>query len=139
MRDARMIRALAAGAGIEDVAAQESISPKRARERVSLYLARRAADAPAELLQLQIKRLSEAMTVAYAAMSGGNLKAVDRVVRITREFDRYYGFTASLEAAAPAARPPQSRPLALSPPLVPTPVLTALTATAEELEAKERS
>jgi hypothetical protein len=52
---------------------------------------------------MQIERLNEAMLVAYGAMSGGNLQAVDRVVKITREFDRYHGFARSL--AAPAARP----------------------------------
>src|SRR5271166_3071053 len=89
-RDARMIRALAAGATIEEVAERESLSLKRARELVSAFLARRAADPPAEFVQLQIRRLSEAMIVAHAATGGGNLRAVDRVVRITREFDRYY-------------------------------------------------
>ncbi len=34
------------------------------------------------------------MVVSYSAMNGGNLKAVDRVVRIVRELDRYHGFSA---------------------------------------------
>ena len=117
-RDARMIRALASGATIEEVAARETLSLKRARELVSAFFARRAADPPAEFVHLQIRRLSEAMIVAHAAMGGGNLRAVDRVVRITREFDRYYALAATVPAplAAPAepALPPP--PLALPPP-----------------------
>ena len=30
--------------------------------------------------------------MSYSAMSGANLEAVDRVVRIVRELDRYHGF-----------------------------------------------
>ena len=42
-----------------------------------------------------MSRLSEALLVAYSAMSGANLRAVDRVVKIVRELDRYHGFSAS--------------------------------------------
>jgi hypothetical protein len=61
-----------------------------------------------------------AMIVAYAAMSNGNLKAVDRVVTITREFDRYHGFAlslAALAAAPPALASPAAQP-ALAPPKI---------------------
>jgi len=47
-------------------------------------LARRAPSPPAEYLALQVNRLNEAMIVAYGSMAGGNLKAVDRVVRSAR-------------------------------------------------------
>src|SRR5208337_2994445 len=121
LRDARLIRQLAAGVAMEEIAAREEISPRRARERVSAILARRAADPPAEFVQLQIRRLSEAMLVAHGAMSDGNLRAVDRVLRITREFDRYYGLALSLSAAAaPDALAPLSPPAALPPPALQT-------------------
>jgi hypothetical protein len=55
-------------------------------------LPRRAPSPLAEYLALQVNPLNEAMTVAYGSMDGGNLKAVDRVVRIVSEMDRYYGF-----------------------------------------------
>ncbi len=136
LRDARLIRQLAAGVSIEEVAALENISPRRARERVSAILERSEMEAPAEFARLQIRRLSEAMLVAHGAMSNGNLNAVDRVVRITREFDRYHGFALSLSAAAMQAAPvAASPPLALPPPvpaLVPPVSGTADEATAEE-------
>ena len=34
------------------------------------------------------------MLVAYGAMGGGNLDAVDRVMKLARELDRYHGFAA---------------------------------------------
>lgn len=61
-------------------AAREDMSVKRAREWVSAILSRRA-DPPAEFAQPQIRRLSEAMLVAYGATSNGNLKVVDQVVK----------------------------------------------------------
>ncbi len=65
------------------------------RALVSEILARRMPEPPAEFLALQVSRLNEAPLVAYGAMSGANLRAVDRVVRIVRELDRYHGFIAA--------------------------------------------
>ena len=124
LRDARLIRALAAGQSIEEVAAREEIPLRRARERVSAILSRRP-DSPAEFANLQMRRLSEAMLVASAAMSQGNLEAIDRVLKITREFDRYAGLAEALAAAAPppALAPIPAPLLALAPPaLAPAPL-----------------
>ncbi len=55
-------------------------------------LARRVPAPPEEFVAIQVSRLNEALLVAYSAMTGMNLKAVDRVVRIVRELDRYHGF-----------------------------------------------
>ena len=50
---------------------------------------------PEEFVAIQVSRLNEALLVAYSAMSLTNLKAVDQVVKIVRELDRYHGFVAS--------------------------------------------
>ena len=91
-RDLRLIEKLAAGVTIEEIAASEGITPQWARARKSAILARRAIDPPHEFIQLQIRRLSEAMLVAYSAISSGNVKAVDQVIKVVRELDRYHGF-----------------------------------------------
>ena len=91
---------------------------KWARERKAALLASRAIDTPHEFIKLQIRRLSEAMLVAYSAMSLGDLKAVDKVIKVVRELDRYHGFGAYPNAqrfAAPGSAPP---PLALLEPLM---------------------
>ena len=59
-------------------------------------LASREIDPPARFVQLQIARLSEAMIVARAMMMEGDLPAMDRLIRLTGELDRYHGFTPSL-------------------------------------------
>ncbi len=84
------------------------------RKLVRKILAERAPEPPAEFLALQVSRLSEALLLSYSAMhnsvTGTNFEAVDRVVRIVRELDRYHGFTA-------VARPREERePLRLPPP-----------------------
>jgi hypothetical protein len=76
------------------------------RNRVQEILAKRMPQPPAEFLALQVSRLNEALLVSYGAMhdseSGANFEAVDRVVRIVRELDRYHGFA---PACAPQRAP----------------------------------
>jgi hypothetical protein len=117
-RDLRLIEKLAAGATIEEIAASEGISVKWARERKAALLASRVIDTPHEFIKLQIRRLSEAMLVSYSAMSLGDLNAVDKVIKVARELDRYHGFAPHLGAPSyapslPARSPP---PLALPEP-----------------------
>ncbi len=112
-RDLRLIEKLAAGATIEEIAASEGISVKWARERKAALLASRVIDTPHEFIKLQIRRLSEAMLVSYSAMSLGDLKAVDKVIKVARELDRYHGFGAiSVPRSFPEA-PVAPPPLAL--------------------------
>jgi hypothetical protein len=75
-----------------ELAAREGVTLRRMQILVRDILARRAPSPPAEYLELQVNRLNEAMIVAYGSMAGGNLKAVDLVVRIVSEMDRYHGF-----------------------------------------------
>jgi hypothetical protein len=116
-RDLRFVEQLAAGATIEEIAASEGISVKWARERKAALLASRVIDTPHEFIKLQIRRLSEAMLVSYSAMSLGDLKAVDKVIKVARELDRYHGFghyPSSQRLAAPV--PAEPTPLALPQP-----------------------
>ena len=46
-------------------------------------------------MAIQVSRLNEALLVAYSAMGAMNLKAVDQVVRIVHELDRYHGVAAA--------------------------------------------
>ena len=86
---------------IAEIALQEGLSVRRAREIVQQILERREVDPPAGFVQLQIGRLSDAMMVAHAAMMEGNMHALDRVLRIVGELDRYHGFRG--EKAGPSA------------------------------------
>ena len=108
------------GVSIAEIAGREGVSEKGMRKYVRALLARRAPEPPEEFLALQVSRLNEALLVAYGAMSGANLQAVDRVVKIVRELDRYHGFAIAADARAtprpPRFAPPSQAPLALAAP-----------------------
>jgi hypothetical protein len=90
------------------------------RAIVREILARRQPHPPEEFVAIQVSRLNEALLVAYSAMSITNLRAVDRVVRIVRELDRYHGFVAAERRLPEPKRigPPTEAPLAFGPALV---------------------
>ena len=110
---------------VAEIAANQGVSLKRMRNLVREILDTRMPRPPAEFLALQVSRLNEALLVSYAAMhssvSGTNFEAVDRVVRIVRELDRYHGLFAVREVTPrpehPQLPPPRQIPLALGPPI----------------------
>ena len=127
-RNVKLFNLLKSGVPIAEIALQEGVSARRAREMVQQMLERREVDPPAGFAQLQIGRLSDAMMVAYAAMMDGNLQALDRVLRIIGELDRRHGLVGV--SAAPGADAPR----ALSPPAL---ALPAPAETAELSPAKD--
>jgi hypothetical protein len=113
-REGAIISLLNRGVSIAEIASQSGVSIQHMRKIVRKILAERMPQPPAEYLALQVSRLNEALLVSYSAMhnsvTGTNFEAVDRVVRIVRELDRYHGFAA-------VARPREERePLRLPPP-----------------------
>jgi hypothetical protein len=118
-REKWIIDKLNRGMSLVKLAAREGVTLRRMQILVGDILARRAPSPPAEYLALQVNRLNEAMIVADGSMAGGNLKAVDRVVRIVSEMDRYHGFFPR-RARAPGNRRrlalPAQEPLAIASP-----------------------
>ena len=105
-REQKIVALLNSGVSISEIAAREGVTERRVRQRVQEILARRAPSAPTEFVALQVSRLNEALLVAYSAMANQNLGAVDRVVKIVRELDRYHGLAAAdlMELPAPPPR-----------------------------------
>jgi hypothetical protein len=107
------------GVSVAEIAMRLDVTEKRIRAIVREALAAHMPGPPQEFVALQISRLNEALLVAFSAMSGMNLKAVDRVVRIVRELDRYHGFFATDRRSLPNKRSAltearMEEPLALS-------------------------
>ena len=123
-REERIVSLLNRGASVPEIAASEGLTLKRMRNVVREILSERMPQPPAEFLALQVSRLNEALLVSFSAMhttaEGTNFEAVDRVVRIVRELDRYHGFAAvprsREETEAHRLPPPVERPLALEGP-----------------------
>ncbi len=124
-RERRIVDLMNRGVSVAEIAAREEVTEKRMRALVSEILARRMPEPPAEFLALQVNRLNEALLVAFSAMSGANLQAVDRVVKIVRELDRYHGFFADGRRVLRDARLEHEDRLALAPPLTDRPETAA--------------
>ena len=107
-REQLIVDYLNRGVSVAEIAARFGVGEKRMRAIVREILARRMPHPPEEFVAIQVSRLNEALLVAYSAMSGPNLKAVDRVVKIVRELDRYHGFAAT--APPDAGERSSSRP-----------------------------
>lgn len=126
-RESRIMSLLNRGVSVAEIAAREGLSLSRMRRLVQAILAKRLPQPPAEFLALQVSRLNEALLVSYSSMhnpaTGTNFDAVDRVVKIVRELDRYHGFSLR-ETPRPEAVPlrlpaPAQNPIALATPAAP--------------------
>ncbi len=93
-REQLIVDFLNRGVSVAEIAAQIGVGEKRMRVVIREILARRMPQPPEEFVAIQVSRLNEALLVAYGAMSGTNLRAVDQVVKIVRELDRYHGLSA---------------------------------------------
>ena len=91
-RERRVVQGLSGGVSMAEIARREGITVRGLRKYVRTLIARRAPEATGEFIAVQMSRLNETLLVSFGAMSGANLPAVDRVVRIVRELDRYHGF-----------------------------------------------
>ena len=121
-RERRIVGLLNRGRSMAEMAESEGVSLNRMRKVVRAIIEKRTPQPPAEYLALQVGRLNEAMLLSFNAMhdddSGANFKAIDSVVKIVREMDRYHGFVpAGGRAQSRRLRAPASGdlPLALAP------------------------
>ncbi len=118
-RERQIVDLLNRGFSTAELAAAEGVTLRRMQILVKTILARHAPSAPADYLALQISRLNQAMFVAAGEMHKGDLKAVDRVIRLVSEMDRYHGFFPNADdkrVRPDRLAPPAPAPLALAPP-----------------------
>ncbi len=80
-REQAIVAYLNRGVSVAEIAARFDVGEKRMRAIIREILARRMPAPPQEFVAIQVSRLNEALLVAYSAMTGANLKAVDRVVK----------------------------------------------------------
>src|SRR5271156_5746070 len=106
----RILERLTIGLSVVHIARVEKLTVRRVRQIIAAMLESREIDPPAGFVQLQVARLSEAMIVTRTMMMEGDLQAVDRMIRLTRELDRYHGFGQAQIPTPP--EPPSPRRLA---------------------------
>ena len=103
----RILERLTMGLSVAHRARAEPLTARRAPQIIAEMLALRETDPPAGFAQFEIGRLSKAMIVARTTMMQGNLRALDRSVRLTSALDRYHGFAQAQIPAPPEPPPPR--------------------------------
>jgi hypothetical protein len=92
-RGRRILLALVAGAGLDEIAAQERISRKRIEKIVRDELSRRWVAPIQDFAKLQIARLENLALKLIGRAQDGDLRAIDRALKILDRLDRYHEFT----------------------------------------------
>lgn len=100
-RGQRVLASLVAGAGFDEIGAQERISPKLAQRIVHNELGRRWVAPAQDYARLQIARLEFLMLTLSARIRRGEQEAIDRALRILDRLDRYHGFNRAARMVEP--------------------------------------
>jgi hypothetical protein len=106
----RILERLTCGLSVVHIARVEKLTVRRVQQIIAAMLESREIDPPAGFVQLQVARLSEAMIVTHAMMMEGDLQEVDKMIRITRELDRYHGFAQAQVSTPPGPPRPGDSP-----------------------------
>ena len=111
-RKLRIVERLTSGLSVAHIAHVEQLTIQRVRQIIAEMLEKREVDPPSGYVQLQIARVGEAMVVAHTMMLQGDLQALDRLIKLNGELDRYHGFGREPLPAPAESAPPR---LAASP------------------------
>jgi hypothetical protein len=94
-----VLASLIAGAGVDEISTAERLTRKRT-ENILREALRGRWVAPAEdFARLQIARLERMILNLLERIRNGDLKAIDRALKIVDRLDRYHGFTKATRVA----------------------------------------
>ncbi len=92
-RAQRVLASLIAGAGVDEISAAEQLTRKRTENILRQELRNRWIAPAEEFARLQIARLEQMILKLLERIQNGDLKAIDRALKIVDRLDRYHGFT----------------------------------------------
>jgi hypothetical protein len=107
-RKLRTRERLTSGLSVGHIARVEQLTVQRVRQIIAEMLEKSEVYPPEKLVQLQIACVGEAMVVAHTMMMQGDLQAMDRLMKLNGELDRYHGFGRAQLAPRPRQRRPAS-------------------------------
>ncbi len=87
-----LLAALVMGASIETIAAQHGLTTKRVEKLLRDELRKRWVAPAQDYGRLQIARLETILAKLSLQAAEGDVKAIDRILRVLDRLDRYYGF-----------------------------------------------
>jgi hypothetical protein len=79
--------------GVDEIAATEWLTPKRTESILRQELRNRWVAPAEDFARLQIARLEQMILKLLERLQNGDLKAIDRALKIVDRLDRYHGFT----------------------------------------------
>jgi hypothetical protein len=88
-----VLASLVAGAGVEEISVAEKLTRKRTEHILRQELLRRWVAPAEEFARLQIARLEQMILKLLERIQSGDLKAIDRALKIVDRLDRYHGFS----------------------------------------------
>jgi hypothetical protein len=88
----RVLAALVAGSGVDEIGAAERLTRKRTENILRQELRSRWVAPAEEFARLQIARLERMIVKLVEPIQNGDLKAIDRALKIVDRLDRYHGF-----------------------------------------------
>jgi hypothetical protein len=92
-RAQRVLASLIAGAGLDEIGAAERLTRKRAESILRQELRNRWVALAEDFARLQIARLEQMLLKLLDRLQNGDLRAIDRAIRIVDRLDHYHGFT----------------------------------------------
>jgi len=92
-RAQRVLASLIAGAGVDEISAAEQLTRKRTENLLRQELRNRWMAPAEEFARLQVARLEQMILTLLDRIQTGDLKAIDRALKIVDRLDRYHGFT----------------------------------------------
>jgi hypothetical protein len=98
-RAQRVLASLIAGAGVDEIGAAERLTRKRTESILRQELRNRWVAPADDFARLQIARLEQMILKLLDRLQNGDLKAIDRALKIVDRLDRYHGFTKAKYAA----------------------------------------
>jgi hypothetical protein len=100
-RAQRILASLVAGAGVDDISTREKITRQRTQTILRDELRRRWVAPAREYARLQIARLDSMILRLIDRVQKGELRAIDRALKILDRLDRYHGFVKAERAIEP--------------------------------------
>ena len=92
-RAKRILALLIAGAGVDEIGAAERLTRKRIESILRQELRNRWVAPAEDFARPQIAGLEQMLLKLLDRLQNGDLKAIDRAIRIVDRLDRYHGFT----------------------------------------------
>ena len=100
-RAQRVLASLIAGAGVDEIGAAERLTRKRTESILRQELRNRWVAPAEDFARLQIARLEQMFLKLLDRLQDGDLKALDRALKIVDRLDRYHGFTKATRIPEP--------------------------------------